>query len=201
MYNFLRGRLVDFVPGRVVLDVNGVGFEISVPLSAEPDGRKGSELLLWTHLHFKDDGLQLFGFNQKSERDLFRMLLKVTGIGPRLALQILSGIKPQELVQVMAAEDWKRLTLIPGIGPKTARRLLIELKEKLTDQELQFLPAGGLPPQPVLTQAFAALTNLGFTPDAVRLALKEFSSAEGSGGLGAADLEMIIKKALAKLAP
>jgi Holliday junction DNA helicase RuvA len=99
----------------------------------------------------------------------------------------------------MVSEDWKRLTRIPGIGPKTARRLLIELKEKLTEQELAFIPSGGVPPEPVFNQAFSALSNLGFQPDNVRLALKEISAETKATGVP--DLESILKRAIAKLAP
>ncbi|HEX7342715.1 MAG TPA: Holliday junction branch migration protein RuvA [bacterium] len=201
MYHFLRGRLVEFVPGRIILDVGGIGYEVEVPLSSVPVQRKGSELLLWTHLLLRDDSLQIFGFQERSERDLFRILLKVSGIGPRSALQILSGIKPQDLVQTLAAEDWKRLTLIPGIGPKTARRLLIELKEKLTDRELQLIPSSAGPTDPVLSQAFSALVHLGFAPEAVRVALKDFTKSEGRGEPISDNIEEIIKKALIKLAP
>ena len=172
MYHFLRGRLADSIPGRVVLEVGGVGYEIAVPILADGFTATGSEVMLWTHLHFSQDGQHLYGFPQRHQRDLFRMLIKVSGVGPKVALQILSGLDPEELVQVMAAEDWKRLTRIPGIGPKTARRLLIELKEKLTEQELMFIPSGA-PAEPIFNQAFSALCNLGFPPDAVRTKLKE----------------------------
>ncbi len=197
MYHYLHGKLAEASPGRVVLEVNGIGFDVVVPASTDNLPRRGEPLTLWTHLHFKEDGFQLFGFLQRTERDLFRLLLRVPGVGPRLAMQILSGIEPEELVQVMAAEDWKRLTLIPGIGPKTARRLLIELKERLTSQELQFIPSGAVPALPVMSQAFAALTNLGFAPEAVRVALKE---AAPNHEPQPNDLEEIVKKALSLLA-
>jgi len=185
------------------LEVNGVGFELAVPNSVSERVGRGADLLLWTHLLHKEDGPQLFGFLHRPERDLFRLLLKVNGVGPKLALQVISALDPDELIQVMAAEDWKRLTRIPGIGPKTARRLMIELKEKLTDRELQTVPAGGgAPVQPVLAEAYTALTNLGFTPEAIRVALKEFTPQDGEAlGPGPTDLEDVIRKALVKLAP
>ena len=186
--------MVEALPGRLVLDVGGVGFDIVTPdHSRESFGSKGDEILLWTHLHFKEEGLALYGFVRRQERELFRLLIKVSGIGPRLAVQILSGIRPEELVRAMVDEDWKRLTLIPGIGPKTARRLLIELKEKLTDQELQFLPSDRALKDPVLVQAYNALLNLGFPSETVRVALKDLPASDG--------LEDVVKKALTKLAP
>lgn len=192
MYDFLRGQLVESLPGRLVLDVGGIGFDvITTDQNQDNFGSKGKEVLLWTHLHFKEDSLTLYGFSQRRERELFRLLIKVSGVGPRLALQILSGIRPEELVRAMADEDWKRLTLISGIGPKTARRLLIELKEKLTDQELQFSPSGSTPKDPVLVQAYNALVNLGFPSENVRMAMRDLPASDG--------LEEIVKKALAKL--
>jgi Holliday junction DNA helicase RuvA len=196
MYYFLRGLLAESIPGRVILDVEGIGYEIAVPTTSDVFAALGSEVLLWTHLHFTQDGPHLYGFAQRTQRDLFLLLIKVSGIGPKMALQILSGIEPEELVQVMVVEDWKRLTRISGIGPKTARRLLIELKEKLTEQELLFIPSGA-PTEPVFNQAFSALNNLGFSPDAVRSALKEISASQ----TGETDLETIIKRAIAKLSP
>ncbi len=190
---------MESIPGRVVLEVGGVGYEIGVPTSSEGFAAVGNEVILWAHLQFSQDGFHLYGFAQRTQRDLFRMLIKVTGVGPKVALQILSGLEPQELVQIMVAEDWKRLTRIPGIGPKTARRLLIELKEKLTAQELLFIPTGGAPAEPVYNQAFSALSNLGFAPDSVRIALKEINTE--SGATPQTDLESIIKRAIAKLAP
>lgn len=201
MYDFLRGRLIESHPGRLVLDVNGVGFEVSIPISDNDAVGKGAEALIWTHLVLRDDSLRIFGFFRKAERDLFRLLIKVTGIGPRLAMQVLSGIRPDELIRAMMDDDWKRLTLIQGIGPKTARRLLIEMKEKLTDQELLIPPSGGAPTDPILSQAFSALTNLGFPPDAIRKVLREIapSGGEDAGAPQKTDLETLIKEALTRL--
>jgi len=177
-----------------VLDVGGIGFDVLTPDHA-PTGlsSKGNEVLLWTHLQLREDRLYIYGFERRQERELFRLLITVSGVGPRLAIQILSSIQPEELVRVMAEEDWKRLTLIPGIGPKTARRLLIQLKEKLTDEELQFLPSSMTPKDPVLAQAYNALQNLGFPTESIRIALKDISTTD--------ELEEVIKKALTKLAP
>ncbi len=194
MYEFLRGRLVESRPGQIVLDVGGIGFDIKTPDHIHDllGGKKG-EVLLWTHLIFKEDNLSVYGFVRREERNLFLLLLKVSGVGPRVALQILSHIHPGELIRVMEEEDWKRLTLIPGIGPKKAKRLLIELKEALTDQELVFAPSGGIPQDPILAQAYNALANLGFEPEAIRRALQDVPAAE--------PLETVVKSALTKLAP
>lgn len=194
MYDFLRGQVREVVPGRVVLDVNGVGYILFTTNGAAENIEKiGKETFFWTHLHYREDGPSIYAFLERQERELFRLLIRVNGIGPKLAMQILSGIRPQELVQALANEDWKRLTLISGIGPKTARRLLIALKEKLTDQELQFAPSGSAPKDPILSQAFSALLNLGLPPETVRMALRDIPASD--------NLEEIVKKALTKLAP
>ncbi len=193
MYEYLKGQLVDRQPGRVILDVGGVGFCLNVPDSTlERIGEAGGSVQLWTHLHFKEDQITLYGFSDPQERDVFRLLITVSGVGPRSAIQILSGIQPEELVRALADEDWKRFTLIPGIGPKTARRLLIELKEKLTDQELLVIPSASQIEDPVLAQAYNALQNLGFPPEKIRYVLREIPREE--------DLETIVKQALTKLA-
>jgi Holliday junction DNA helicase RuvA len=192
LYDYLRGQLVETQPGYIILDVGGIGFKLIVPdHTVGTLGNRGSEIRLWTYLHFKEDNISLYGFADRQERDLFLLLLKVSGIGPRSAIQILSGIRPEELVRAMVDEDWKRLTLISGIGPKTARRLLIELKEKLTDQELLLSPTSSSTQDPVRAQAFNALVNLGFEHDRIRKALKDVPASEG--------LEDIIRTALTRL--
>jgi holliday junction DNA helicase RuvA len=191
VYDFIRGKLIEFEPSRLVLEANGVGYDIAAALSdLQQLPAIGSEIKLWIHLHQKDEGPSLYGFLHKPERELFRLLIKISGIGPKSAIQILAGIQPADLIRALVDEDWKRLTLIPGIGPKTAKRLLIELKEKLTDKELLLLPTP-LPAAPVITQAYNALISLGFNSEAVRIALKDASPND--------NLEENIRKALTKL--
>ena len=192
MYDFLRGQLVEIHPGRLVLEVGGIGYSILTPdHTSAAVGSKGEEIHLWTNLHFKEDNINLYGFVERRERELFLMLLKVNGVGPKLALQILSGIRPDELIRAMAEEDWKRLTLISGVGPKTARRLLIELKERLTDRELMAIPSGSAPQHPILSQAYNALESLGFQQEQIRAAVKDIPASES--------LEDTIRLAVVKL--
>ncbi len=192
MYDFLRGQLVEIHPGRLVLEVGKIGYSILTPDHVSSAvGTKGEEIHLWTHLQFKEDNISLYGFVERRERELFLMLLKVNGVGPKLALQILSGIRPDELIRAMAEEDWKRLTLISGVGPKTARRLLIELKERLTDRELMAIPSGSVPQHPILSQAYNALESLGFQQEQIRAAVKDIPATES--------LEETIRLALVKL--
>jgi len=191
LYDFLRGKVVESQPGRVILEVGGIGFKLTTPDSTCEKLRIDAVAQLWTHLIFREDNIGLYGFSSRRERELFLILLKVSGVGPRLAIQILSGIQPVELIRAMQNEDWKRLTLISGIGPKTAKRLLIELKEVLTSQELRLSPSGGAPTDPVLSQAFSALQSLGFEHDAIRNVLRDVSPDK--------ELETIIREALTKL--
>jgi len=134
MIAFLRGRVLDKHPNRIVVDVNGVGYELYVPLSTYYDvGDAGSEISLRVHTHVREDALQLFGFLTALEQQLFERLIAISGIGPKLAIAVLSGIESRELVASVRRADVARLTRIPGIGKKTAERIVLELKDRLAD--------------------------------------------------------------------
>jgi holliday junction DNA helicase RuvA len=134
MIAFLRGRVLDKHPNRIVMDVNGVGYELYVPLSTYYDvGDAGSEISLRVHTHVREDALQLFGFLTALEQQLFERLIAISGIGPKLAIAVLSGIESRELVASVRRADVARLTRIPGIGKKTAERIVLELKDRLAD--------------------------------------------------------------------
>lgn len=134
MIGRLSGILVEKNPPQVVLDVHGVGYELDVPMSTFYNlPEKGEELCLLTHLLVRDDGHFLYGFASEAERFAFRQLMKVSGIGARLALAVLSGLSVHDLAGVVARQEVNRLTKVPGIGAKTAERLLLELKGKLAD--------------------------------------------------------------------
>ena len=128
----LRGRLADKEPGRLVLDVNGVGYEVHVPLSTFCEvGEPGANVSLRIHTHVREDTLALFGFASRLERELFERLIGVNGVGPKLALAVLSGIDPHDLVQAIRRGEHARLHSVPGVGRKTAERIGLELKDKL----------------------------------------------------------------------
>ncbi|HEY3157879.1 MAG TPA: Holliday junction branch migration protein RuvA [Vicinamibacterales bacterium] len=134
MIAFLRGRVLDKHPNRIVVDVNGVGYELHVPLSTYYDvGDVGSDIALRVHTHVREDALQLFGFLTSLEQLLFERLIAISGIGPKLAIAVLSGIDSRELVSSVQRADVARLTRIPGIGKKTAERIVLELKDRLAD--------------------------------------------------------------------
>jgi Holliday junction DNA helicase RuvA len=134
MIAFLRGRVLEKHPNRIVIDVNGVGYELYVPLSTYYDvGDGGTEIGLRVHTHVREDALQLYGFLTALEQQLFERLIAISGIGPKLAVAVLSGIDSTDLVSSIQRADVARLTRIPGIGKKTAERIVLELKDRLAD--------------------------------------------------------------------
>ena len=134
MIGHLKGELLTLAPNRLLLDVGGVGYELHIPLSTYYEVQHlepGATLALHIHTHVREDAILLYGFGSGRERRLFEKLITVSGIGPRLAQTVLSGMPPDELIAALAAGDVKRLSSIPGIGKKTAERLLIDLRDKV----------------------------------------------------------------------
>lgn len=176
MINKIKGRIVRKTPTEVTVEVSGIGFAIAISLNTyDKIGGIGQEVDLETYLHVREDALLLFGFHTLSEREVFLILLAVTGVGPRLALAILSRFSPDELVQVISSGDSRRLTTVKGIGQRTAERLYVELKGKL---KIESENVEVLYSEPSVTsESIQALETLGFTlnqaEDAVRGALKK----------------------------
>ena len=164
----LSGTLVSKQPPSMVIDVNGVGYEVEAPLSVFYDlPENGQPVVLLTHLSISDTAHTLYGFASEAERTLFRQLLKISGIGAKLALTILSGASGAELAQYVADRDTAALTRLPGIGKKTAERIIIELRDKLGDlpEPAGGLPGGGAPTGGSATvEAKNALAALGYKP-------------------------------------
>ncbi|HET9360442.1 MAG TPA: Holliday junction branch migration protein RuvA [Vicinamibacterales bacterium] len=132
MIALLRGRVLDKQPNRVIVDVGGVGYDVHVPLSTFYDvGDEGADVTLRVHLHVREDALQLYGFLTELERQLFERLIGISGIGPKLAISVLSGMEPRDLIAAVQRGDVARLTGIPGIGKKTAERIVLELRDRL----------------------------------------------------------------------
>jgi Holliday junction DNA helicase RuvA len=128
----ITGKLLTKNPNCIIVDVGGVGYELNVPLSTFYDlGEIGSETSLRVYTHVREDTLQLFGFRTESEKKLFLLLLTVSGIGPKLGITVLSGLSAEELIQAIRLNDLARLVSIPGVGKKTAERMLVELKDKI----------------------------------------------------------------------
>ncbi len=170
----LTGRIAEKHPPTVVVDVHGVGYELDVPMSTFYHlPATGAEVTLLTHLIVREDAHLLFGFGTDGERQVFRLLLKISGIGARTALALLSGMSVDELHVAVAAQDTARLTRIPGIGKKTAERLLLELKDKLAGGVS--LPAGTAPGVVAGNDALNALVALGYNDKEARAALAKLA--------------------------
>jgi Holliday junction DNA helicase RuvA len=174
----VRGRLVRKEPQEAVVDVGGVGYRVAIPLSTFYRlGDVGDEVTLLTHTHVREDTLALFGFLTSGEQALFERLIAVSGVGPRLALSILSGIEAPDLVSALRTSDVARLTRIPGVGKKTAERLVLELKDKVQKLSGAEEPAPAGPAAATKEDLASALVHLGYSrPEAERgvdRALKE----------------------------
>ncbi len=165
MISYIRGILAEKTPARIVIETAGVGYEVLVPLSSyDALPRVGDELLIHTHHHVREDVQQLYGFATERERQIFRMLISVSGIGPRLALGILSGASVDGITDAIVREEVEQLTLIPGIGKKTAQRLIVELKGRIAEEEAMVVVGGGVAAaDSSARQAVEALIALGFT--------------------------------------
>ena len=158
----LKGALVEKSPTRIVLDVGGVGYDVLVPLSTFYElGDPGSTVTLRVHTHVREDAIALYGFSRTLELDLFERLIAINGIGPKLALAVLSGIDPAELVRAIRAQDVARLTRIPGVGKKTAERIGLELKDRLPHAAAAPQTLGGAEDDR-RSDLLSALTNLGY---------------------------------------
>ena len=165
MIAFLRGTILEKTPQRLIIDVGGVGYEVLVPLSTYFDAAEPGSVTpvsLHVHTHVREDALQLFGFASRFELDLFTRLIGISGIGPKLALAVLSGIEPAELVRAVRTQNIARLTSIPGIGKKTAERIGLELKDRLPEAFGAADPAPLSPNDQVRADLLTALANLGY---------------------------------------
>ncbi|RMG63986.1 MAG: Holliday junction branch migration protein RuvA [Calditrichaeota bacterium] len=203
MIERIEGKLVDRSPTFCILDCHGVGYGVHISLNTfealkEADGQV---VALHTYLYVREDALQLYGFARPEEKQIFQQLISVSGVGPRLALAILSGVSPEELSSAVQMEDVALLTRIPGVGRKTAQRLILELKEKLPAATMTgAVGAGG--PIPAengdgtqMQDALMALVSLGYAQPEARKALQKVIHRDGKD----LDLETLIKLALREL--
>jgi Holliday junction DNA helicase RuvA len=193
----ISGTLAYKVPGEIVVDVVGVGYQIFIPLNVFyrlPE--IGASVSLQIHTHVRDDALQLFGFQDLAEKQIFLLLISVSGIGPKLAVNILSGIPAEELARALKAGDQARLVAIPGVGRKLAERMIVELKDKFATLST----AGVESPKPemgshLMQDAVSALVNLGYKrPEAEKTVREVLSSGDRS-------LENVLKDTLRRLSP
>jgi Holliday junction DNA helicase RuvA len=193
----LRGRLADKSPNRVIVDVGGIGYDVAVPLSTYYTlGEAGSDVSLRVHTHVREDTLALYGFSTPLELQIFERLIGISGIGPKLALAVLSGIDVADLVRAVHAGDVGRLTAIPGIGKKTAERIELELKDKLPKGLIdETAAAAGAPGGGLRQDLLSALLNLGYHRPLAEKAVDAALSRTGS-----AAFETVLKQALRELA-
>ena len=177
----VRGRLLRKEPQEAVVDVGGVGYRVAIPLSTfYRIGEPGDEVTLLTHTHVREDALALFGFLTGAEQALFERLIAVSGVGPRLALSILSGIEAPDLVAALRSSDVVRLTRIPGVGKKTAERLVLELKDKVQGLTAAAEPAPAAPAATSKEDLVSALVHLGYSrPEAERGVDRALKEGEG----------------------
>lgn len=172
----IAGTLAEKSPGRIIVDVQGVGYDLQVPLSTFYDlGELGGAVALRVHTHVREDVIALYGFATRLEQDLFERLIAISGIGPKLALAVLSGIEAPDLVRAIRAHDVARLTAIPGVGKKTAERIGLELKDRLSPS-VQAAADSLKPPAPedqLREDLLSALLNLGYQRQAAEKAIDQ----------------------------
>ena len=198
MISFLQGKLAEALPTQVVIDVNGVGYEMFIPLSSfDKLPQPGGQVKLLTHLAVRDDAHVLYGFMTETERDLFRLLIRhVSGIGPKIALNVLSGTTPASFRAAVASGDVRVLSGVSGVGKKTAERIVVELKDKLGD-ETAFGSVGGAPmsaDEQKISDAAAALIALGSKPKDAQEAVRSAIAMLGPD----APVDAIVRAALSK---
>jgi holliday junction DNA helicase RuvA len=194
----LRGRILEKHPNRIVVDVGGVGYDVSVPLSTFYGlGDAGSDISLRIHTHVREDALALYGFRTILEQDLFERLIGVSGIGPKVALGVLSGIEPLELMRAIERADVARLTAIPGVGRKTSERIVLELKDRLPRVQVEEAVAGEVEMAPggVRDDVLSALVNLGYHRPLAEKAVAAAIKTLPDGGF-----ERTLKQSLRELA-
>lgn len=195
MISFIRGKLIEKAPTHAVIETHGVGFKLWIPLSSyKALGEVGQEVRVLSYLHAREDALQLFGFATEAERSLFLLLISVSGVGPKLAQGILSGISVEAFERAVHHQDVEALTAAPGVGKKTAERLALELRDKISEpgsKDGEAQPAGT---QPVIEQAVLALMSLGYKrPRAKEMVQKILK------GNPAVSVEEVIRQALQQM--
>jgi Holliday junction DNA helicase RuvA len=192
MIAHLRGRLFSKQPGQAIVEAGGVGYDVTISVPtfiALPS--EGSEVSLHIHTQVREDILALFGFMDRNEKRLFERLITVSGVGPKLAVTILSGLNPQRTVAAIRAQDHATLTRIPGVGKKLAERLVVELKEKLED--VAVTAPSAQPVAPAADDVLSALVNLGYQRPAALKAIETAVEKDKSAG---EDFDALFRAAL-----
>lgn len=196
MISYIKGILEDMSPGMVVVDNHGIGYQMMVPMRGESFPKIGQEIKIYTHMHVREDDVSLFGFLSKEEKEAFELLIGVNGIGPKVGLSVLSTLSVYELKMAVISEDVKTISKTPGLGPKGAKKLILELKDKLSFDELEedgvgaeiFDTTSDSSDSVMIT--IEGLVSLGYSKSEAAIAVNKVE--------GAADLapEELLKKAL-----
>lgn len=195
MIGQLRGRLADKRPNQILVDVGGVGYLVQVPLSTYAAlGELHTEVTLLIHTHVREDALALFGFVSAREKHFFELLISSSGVGPALALKILSGMSVEELVPAIRGGDLVRLTKIPGVGRKTAERIVVELKDRIDGVAVESGKPATASPAGIEADVVSALVNLGYDTRSA-----EDAAAGAKREAGASDFEKLLRAALQSL--
>jgi len=192
MIAYLKGNILQKTPSQVIVDIGGVGYRAVIPLSTFFKlGDIGDPVELFIYTHLTDNSLSLFGFMTKDERELFLKLIGISGIGPKLAMNILSGIEARDLEEAIKKSDVARISLVPGIGKKTALRITMELQDKIEKKEKLLAVKGSKEKEDLVS----ALLNLGFRRKEVERIVDETIQAYGTG----AELEKLLRECLKRL--
>ncbi len=190
MIGSLRGKLVDKRPNQALIDVGGVGYQVQIPLSTFASlAALHDEITLLIHTHVREDQLSLYGFLTAREKQCFELLISASGVGPALALKILSGMGVEDLVPAIRKGDLAQLVLIPGVGKKTAERIVVELRDKLAVVEVRETGKPSARPQ-LESDVASALANLGYDARSIDRAIEKADAARG------ADFETLLRAAL-----
>ncbi|GGG65826.1 Holliday junction branch migration protein RuvA [Edaphobacter dinghuensis] len=197
MIAHLRGRLLSKSPNEAVVDCAGVGYGVTISVATFTSlPVEGAETSLHIYTHVREDQISLFGFAETQEKRLFEKLLTISGIGPKLAITVLSGIAADRLVTAIRSGDHASLTKIPGIGKKTAERVVLELKDKLDDMAVPVADASGVHHGPAGDDVLSALVNLGYPRP---IAQKAIETAIGKDAAAAHDFETLFRAAMAAI--
>ena len=196
MIAHLRGRLISKNPNQAIVDCGGVGYDVTISVATFSElPAEGVEASLYVHTHVREDQIALFGFVDTREKRLFEKLLSISGIGPKLAITILSGISAERLVTAIRGGDHGTLTRIPGIGKKTAERIVLEIKDKLDDLAVPMSDAG-THHGPAADDALSALVNLGYPRPVAQKAIETAIERDAAAG---ADFETLFRAAMAAI--
>jgi len=191
MIGYLKGKIISSKPTQIILDVNGVGYKVGISINTFEKIVDKEDVSLFIHTHVKEDSISLYGFFTESEKEMFELLISISGIGPKIALGLLSGISVESLKEAIEEGNIARITAVPGIGRKTAERLVLELKSKI-----EGISAGEFTTvQPsIKSEAISALTTLGYNVKVAEKVARELLIENSNYAL-----EDLIKKALANL--